>query len=136
MTRLHKLFSVLSAGAVLCCGCSSTASPERETVTHGPTAGYVTGTAAAVVDRLEGDGLTLLHPIDTTSSDCVSARCDQAITTDRCRIMSFPTTGDAQRFAADHALEQVGTLVVDFSPTLSKAERDALWHSIAENAAA
>ena len=50
--------------------------------------------------------------------------------------MSFPTTGDAQRFAADHALEQVGTLVVDFSPTLSKAERDALWHSIAENAAA
>ncbi|MFB1295809.1 hypothetical protein ACAG24_009865 [Mycobacterium sp. pW049] len=136
LNRFRRFVSVVSVGAVFSCGCSSTAAPEHETATHGPTAGYVTGTAAAVVERLERDGLDLLQPIDTTSADCVSAPCDQAITTDRFRIMSFATTGDAQRFAADHALEQIGSLVVDFSPTLTPGERDALWHSITENAGA
>ncbi len=119
----------LAAVLALCCaGCAAPAPAPRETVTHSAPAG--TSTAGVVVDHLQSQNHILLHPADTTSSDCAHAGCAQAVTTDRFTIMSFSGTGAAQRYAADHGLRQIATIVVDFSPTVSDQERDELWAEI------
>lgn len=127
MRQLSRMIAVL--GAVCCTACSTPASVTE--VTHHPPQGWAPS-AAAVVDRLENDGKVVLHPMDTTSTDCAGAGCEQVITTDRFRIMSFSTTGNAQIYAADRGLRQVETLVVDFSPTVAEPARDRLWSQISQ----
>lgn len=122
----------LCAGVVLalcCAGCSGTSPSEPETVTHSAPPAAVS-VAQLVVDRLQSEDHVVLHPVDTTRSNCPQAGCAQAVTTDRFTIMSFPGTGVAQRYAADRGLRQVASIVVAFAPTVPENERDQLWAEI------
>ncbi|MBX7454558.1 hypothetical protein GR927_41820 [Mycolicibacterium sp. 3033] len=115
--------------AVCCAGCSGPSPAEPETMTHtAPPAAL--SVASMVVDHLQSEDHVLLHPVDTTRSDCPQAGCAQAVTTDRFTIMSFPGTGVAQRYAADRGLRQVASIVVEFAPTVPDNERDQLWADI------
>lgn len=128
MTGRRAGLGVAVGLAVWCAGCASQAPSPQPTVTHSAPA--ETSTAGAVVDHLQNDDHVLLHPMDTTASDCPRAGCAQAIGTDRFTIMSFSGTGAAQRYAADHGFRQIASVVVDFSPTVSEQERDRLWAEI------
>ncbi len=86
--------------------------------------------ARDLVKALAGGDLDILHPVDNTSRECPLVGCEQSVVTDRLRVKSFATTGQAQRFAADRGLLQVETIVVEFAPAVSKAERDRYWTEI------
>ena len=87
-------------------------------------------TARGVVDALDKAGFLVPHPQDATSYDCATAGCDQSIVTDTVRVKSFPTTGRAEIYAADHGLDQVETIVVAFAPQITQAEHDRYWTQI------
>ncbi|MEH3143154.1 MAG: hypothetical protein PGN37_23935 [Mycobacterium kyogaense] len=116
------------AVVLVCSGCgASTPSPQPPSTLSAPPG--IT-TAGAVVEHLQNDRHVLLHPVDTTATDCAQAGCAQSVSTDRFTIMSFPGTGAAQRYAADHGLRQVASIVVDFSPTVPEPEREDLWADV------
>lgn len=117
--------------AVLCgAGCASEEPAPAAPTSQSPAPGAGTSTARALVDALARDGQPVLDPVDTTAVDCKDAGCAQAITTDRFRVLSFPSTGAAQRYAADHGMRQIGILAVDFSPAVPDTERDEIWTEI------
>ncbi|AFM15520.1 hypothetical protein Mycch_0702 [Mycolicibacterium chubuense NBB4] len=117
---------------LLCCVSCSSGAPSQQgaTTTTAPPEAVETTLASAVVANLQkGDGVDL-HPTDTTAADCPDAGCAQSVTTDSFRIMSFSTTGRAQRYAGTHDSRQIEALVVTFSPNVSAQQRDALWAKI------
>jgi hypothetical protein len=114
----------------LCVSCAPGAPSTAPSPTDNPTEEFDTTVAGAVVSNLEKNGHVNLHPSDTTSADCPSAGCAQSVTTDKFRIMSFTTTGAAQRYAGTHGSHQLEALVVDFPSTVPAPERDALWSQI------
>ena len=87
-------------------------------------------TARQVVDALPKAGLPAVHPVDGTAAECPDAGCDQSIVTDQFRVLSFASTGAAEKYAADHGARQVETLAVVFSPGVSAADQDRYWAAI------
>ncbi len=87
--------------------------------------------ARAVVDALLGMGLQLGRPVDISATECPRIGCDQSISTTRMQIFSFPTSGSAQIYAADHDMRQVQSVVVAFSPSTPAEERQTYWAAIA-----
>lgn len=87
-------------------------------------------TAHGVVEALADAGFATSHPVDSTAQECPTVQCDQSVTTDRFRITSFRSTAEAQRYAAAHGFDQVGTVVVAFSPAVPEAERTRYWTEI------
>lgn len=121
-------------GVALGCGGCSLEPPapvqNRATSSLSPAELLGTMTAGQVVDALPRAGLTVLHPVDATSAECPKAGCDQDVVTDRFRIMSFPSTGAAEKYATDHGARQVETLTVSFSPSVPDVERNEYWAAI------
>ena len=87
-------------------------------------------TAGGVVEALDDRGFAVPKPLDTTAQECPAAGCDQSIVTDTLRVKSFPTTAGAQKYAGDHGLRQVQTIVVAFAPPIPPAEQDLYWAQI------
>lgn len=81
-------------------------------------------TARGVVDALHRAGFAAANPVDTTAQECPDAGCDQSIVTDTLQVKSFSTTGRAQKYAATQGLFQVGTVVVEFAPSVPQSERE------------
>jgi hypothetical protein len=122
--------SAVATALTLCVGCAPGAPSTAPSSTDNPTEEFDTTVAGTVISNLEKDDHINLHPVDTTSADCPAVGCAQSVTTDKFRIMSFKTTGAAQRYAGTHGLRQLEALVVDFPPTVPAPERDALWSRI------
>ena len=112
-----------------CAGCSAGTPPQQQPTRTAPATGG-TATAQLIVDNLVRSGQAVHNPVDTTAVDCPDAGCAQAVTSDRFQVMSFATTGAAQRYAGTHESRQVETIVVNFSPADPESERDALWSQI------
>jgi hypothetical protein len=110
-------------------GCGDEPAMQSPVVTHSAPAAFGLS-ARQVVDSLANHGLVVLHPVDTTSADCATVGCTQAVTTDRFRVLSFGSTGAAQKYAADGGYRQVENVVVTFAPPVPDAERDDIWASI------
>jgi hypothetical protein len=120
--------------AVSCGACSSWDPPPPvqapATAAENPAVLLGAMSARQLVDALPGAGVPTLHPVDDTGAQCPGVGCDQSIVTDAFRVMSFPSTGAAERYAADHEARQVETLAVSFSPNVPAAERDRDWNAI------
>jgi len=80
-------------------------------------------TAKGLVNALNLMGLPAPRAVNTTLQDCPAADCLQSITTDTVRVKSFATPDQAQTYAAQRNLFQQATIVVEFAPPLSTAER-------------
>lgn len=124
------------AGVVVmsCVACSSW---DTETQAHAPVTAaedpaVLLGsmTARQVVDALPRAGIATVHPVDDTDSQCPSAGCLQSVSTDAFRVMSFPSTGRAEAYAADHQGRSVETLAVTFPANVPAADRDRDWNAI------
>lgn len=114
--------------ATCAAGCANAESAPVKITHTGQAAVMVT--ARHLVNTLESSGQAVLHPTDTTSADCGSVGCAQAITTDRFRLLSFGTTGAAQKYGADRGLKQVENVVISFAPPVPPAERESIWTAI------
>lgn len=101
----------LLCAAVTVASCGWSGSPES------PTA------SSDLLTSLSRAGLPVRNALDTTSHECRTVGCAQAVVTDTVRITSFPTTGQAKSFAASRGLYQAGKFVVAFAPPLTEAER-------------
>jgi hypothetical protein len=135
-TRRAVPMSAVLLSCVLSVGCSGTApTPPTSAAASSPAPSRPDGalptrqgelgalTAKGLLDALGRDGFPAHNPVDTTAQECPAAGCLQSIVTDRLRVKSFPTTGQAQIYAADRNLYQVTTLVVDFAPPVTPAQR-------------
>ena len=80
-------------------------------------------TARRLVDALSEADFAAPNPMDTTLQDCPTAGCMQLMVTDTVRVMSFPTPGQAQVYAAYRNLYQVSTVVVEFAPPLTHSDQ-------------
>jgi hypothetical protein len=87
-------------------------------------------TARGLVNALNRTGFAAPKPVDTTAQECPDAGCDQSIVTDTLRVKSFSTTARAQKYASEHGLYQVETVVVVFAPPLPQAEQARYWAQI------
>lgn len=119
-----------------CVACSSW---DTETQAHAPVSAaenpaVLLGsmTARQVVDALPRAGVATVRPVDDTDAQCPTAGCVQSIVTDGFRVMSFPSTGKAESYAADHQGRSVETIAVTFPATVAAADRDRDWNAIVE----
>lgn len=128
MTPFPRTCSILTATVLCLAGCGEPVTESPRTTHGGPSAFGMT--AGDVVHALENSGQVILHPTDTTSADCPSIGCVQAVTTDRFRILSFRGTGVAQKYAGEKALHQVENVVVSFSPPVPPDERSRIWSAV------
>lgn len=87
-------------------------------------------TASGLVAALRTEGVEVLNPSDVTAQECPAIGCDQAVVTDRFRIMSFDNSREAQLYAGNQGLHQVATVVVAFAPAVPQPERDEYWAAI------
>ena len=136
----HLAKAVAGAG-VLLAGCSpgpapSPSSPPASTQAATPggpalRAGPLGAlTAHGVVQALTQAGLPVVNPVDTTAKDCAAAGCQQAVVTDQFRVESFATTGQAQRYGAEHKMLQVQSVVMEFASNLPEAQRQRYWAEV------
>jgi hypothetical protein len=86
--------------------------------------------ARGLVDALAARGFAVPNLVVSTALECPAAGCDQSVVTDTVRVMSFASTARAQKYAGDHGLRQIETIVVEFAPPLFSAERDRYWAEI------
>jgi hypothetical protein len=120
---------VLVGAASVCASCSPSstpASPTSSTTSAAPAAPVARSVVDAVAQRTGVD----LHPVDTTAADCPTIGCTQAVTTDRFRVLAFPTTGRAERFAGDNGARQIEALAVTFPASSSPQDQDRWWGDI------
>ncbi len=141
MVMKQQSFVALAAAVLLAAGCAgppdssssgtgASAQP-LESAVDAPGSGPLGApTARDIIKALSGDELEILHPVDNTSRECPVVGCVQSVVTDRLRVKSFATTGQAQIYAADRGLMQVETVVVEFAPAVSEAERQRYWSDI------
>lgn len=118
---------------VLALGCGACATPDSapaDPSSRSSSVPLVSRTAEQLVRELQRDGLDVDHPVEATDSSCAQAGCNQAVVTDRFRLLVFPTTGAAQTYAAKHGMRQIETLAVGFAPVVPEAERDRYWAAI------
>lgn len=117
--------------AVLCAMAAGCGSPTTQSAAiSSPSSGAGDEVARSVVDALMRNGLQPGRPVDTSATECPKIGCLQAISTPRMQIFSFPTSGSAQLYAADHGMRQVESVVVEFSPSVGVAERQTYWAAI------
>lgn len=79
--------------------------------------------ALGIIGSIAKAGFAAPDPRDATARDCADIGCDQSIVTDTVSVMSFPTTGRAELYAAPRGLYQVGTVVVSFASTVPESEQ-------------
>ncbi len=131
---MHRTRYLLLAVALTCGACGSWDPPPPvqapATASLSPAELLGAMTAHQVVDALPREGLPTVRPVDSTAAECPDAGCDQSIVTDRFRIMSFPSTSAAEKYAADHGARQVATLAVTFSPGVPPDEQNRYWAAI------
>lgn len=80
-------------------------------------------TAMDVVEAFNRAGLPASTPLDTTWRDRSDVGCSPSVVTDTVRVESFLTVARAQRYAARRGRHQLKTVVVEFVPPLSEADR-------------
>lgn len=114
--------------ALLGSACAAHIAPR--TKTRWPASDSSSHIARDVVEELKRSGLQPGQPVDSSAADCPRIGCAQSITTERMQVLSFRTSGAAQRYAADHGMRQVMTVVVAFGPTMHAEERQAYWAAI------
>lgn len=104
------------------------------TAVQQPTTNAATGreplTAAGLVAALTAEGVAAPNPLDTTTQECPSAGCQQAIVTDTMRIKSFTSLPQARWYSLTHRLPRFGNIVVEFAPPLTAEERDGYLEAI------
>ncbi len=127
MIRHWLAVAALAAG---CLGCSSTPASTQQSRAPESITAISSLSADEIVRQLQDEGLDVVRPFEATDTVCPQAGCTQAVVTDRFRILTFPTTGQAQLYAAPRSMRQVATIAVGFAPVVPDDERDRYWSAI------
>ncbi|MDY6995789.1 MAG: hypothetical protein SW019_04295 [Actinomycetota bacterium] len=124
--------AVAAAAALGCGACASPGTTAGQGSPDSAPVPLVSRTAEQLVADLRAEGLQVDHPVEATDTRCAEAGCTQAVVTDRFRLLTFPTTGAAQIYAAPRGMRQVETIAVGFAPVVPAAERDRYWSAIVQ----
>lgn len=127
---MRRRVSALAVAAAMCAACSTPVAPENDAAPQANPVPLVSLTAEQIVGELQREGFDVDHPAEATDTSCAEAGCTQAVVTDRFRLLTFPTTGAAQTYAAPRGMRQIETVAVGFAPVLPAAERDRYWAAI------
>jgi hypothetical protein len=130
MTPLRLFLGVLAGVVMACTGCSSATAPSSPTSSSSAVAAPVAPVAQSVVDAVQQRAKVDLRAADTTAADCPAIGCTQAVTTDQFRVLAFPTTGRAERYAGENGARQIEALAVTFPPSVDQSAQDRWWSEI------
>lgn len=128
-----RLARRLIAAAVLATALAAAVEPQIGSADESPahvTHGRQLLTASGLIAALGQDGFAVPNPLDTTTQECPTAGCDQAIVTDTMRVKSFATLSQARWYAMTRNLPEFANIVVEFAPPVTTEEREGYLAAI------
>ncbi len=114
MSRVLKPVAALFVATALLSACgtrSAAGTHSTPTTSTAPTG----ATAQQVIDEFRRTGLPVDGEADTTSKDCATVDCVQAVTTSTVLVRSFRTSGQAETYGNGTGAFQILTVVLTFT---------------------
>ncbi len=122
MSRVFTPVAALFVAMALLSACSSS-NPTGTRSTPTPSVAPKVDTAQQVIDEFRRSGLPVEGEADTTSKDCSTVDCVQALSTSTVLVRSFRTPGQAETYGNGTGTFQILTVVLTFASSATPPQQ-------------